>query len=256
MGITSEDIEFYGFHGEELSGKLDWPASWPVAYAVFSHCFTGSKDFKGSSQIAEGLARHGIATLRFDFPGLGDSDGSFGEANFATNVNDIVCAANFLKMRHEAPTILVGHSLGGAATLVASHQIPSAKVVITIGSPYDPEHVTHIFKDVLAQVEMEGEAMVDLKGRRFNIQKHQLEALRQQRPEIVIAELGKTLLSFHSPDDDIVGPQNAEQIFATATYPKNKISMPGTHHLIRDPNDAVFITNVIGAWVRRYLGTE
>lgn len=254
MTIETLDLSFAGFYGDKLSAKLDRPTDKePKAYALFSHCFTGSKDFIASERISQELAEHGVATLRFDFPGLGDSEGDFGDQSFSSNVNDIISASNFLRKKFEAPKILIGHSLGGAAMLVASHQIPEGVVVATIGTPFEPKHVRHLFEQYIGEIHKSGEAMVEMKGRRFRINENFLSDLEAQNPDVVIGDLHKALLVFHSHDDAMVNIYNAHHIFDKAHHPKSFIELDHADHLVKDPADAAYIASVLVAWADRYL---
>lgn len=221
-----------------------------LAYAVFAHCFTGTKDFKGTVNICKALASRGIAVLRFDFHGLGDSEGEFGEATFSTNVNDIVCAAQFMIATKRAPTILIGHSLGGTATLAASHLVEGVKIVSTIGSPFDPSHAEHLFEHYIEDIYYRGEAMIDIKGRRFRMEGKFLDDLQRQNPEVVVETLGKSLVVFHSPEDELVEYDNAEKIIGVAKQPKKLIELHGEDHLVRDEKNAEIIGEGILGVVR------
>lgn len=252
--VTSERVKFTGSQGEQLAGRLDrLVASKPRAYAIFAHCFTCSKDVFAANRISKGLAQAGFAVLRFDFTGLGQSGGDFANSNFSGNVQDLVAAAQFMASEHEAPSLLVGHSLGGAAVLAAAHDLPSVKAVATIGAPSDPEHVIHNFKCALDEISADGEAKVELAGRPFTIKKQFLDDLAEQHQQQKIAKLKRALLILHSPVDATVGVENAADIFTTAKHPKSFVSLDRADHLLTDPADAVFAADTIAAWARRYV---
>jgi len=251
---NSEEIRFPGAAGEELAARLDRPAGAPVAYALFAHCFTCSKETVAAGRIAGALAEHGIATLRFDFTGLGGSGGDFANTNFSSNVQDLIAAANFLAERHEAPALLIGHSLGGAAVLAAAGQLSEVKAVASIGAPADPAHVAHLLADARDEIEAAGEAEVEIAGRRFRIQKQLLDDLREQPLEARIGSLRKALLILHAPGDEIVGIDNASRIFLAAKHPKSFVSLDDANHLLSRRRDAEYAARVIAAWAQRYLG--
>lgn len=248
---THQRIELEGSLGESLAGRLHWPATAPRAFALFAHCFTCSKETKAATVISQGLAERGIATLRFDFTGLGESAGEFGDTSFSSNVGDLVAAANMLRERYAAPSILVGHSLGGAAVLAAAHQIPEVVAVATIGAPYDPEHVTHLFD--AERIASEGEAEVEIGGRPFTIKKQLLDDLAAQPTVERLRSLKRALLVLHSPQDQTVGIDNASEIFQAARHPKSFVTLDGADHLLRRREDAEYVAHVLSAWVSRYL---
>jgi alpha-beta hydrolase superfamily lysophospholipase len=227
-----EKVTFAGSQGATLAGRLELPDGEPVAYALFAHCFTCTKDIFAAGRIAESLARHGIAVLRFDFTGLGASGGDFAHTNFSSNVDDLVKAAHFLRERYQAPKILIGHSLGGAATLAAAHRISEAVAVATIAAPADPAHVAHLLTDKREEIETRGEAEVLLAGRPFRIKKQFLDDIAKQNKAAALAELGKALLIFHAPRDQIVGIENAGLIFQAARHPKSFVSLDDADHLL------------------------
>lgn len=256
MAIRSSKETFTGASGATLAARLDRPADAPRAYALFAHCFTCTKDILAASKIAAGLAARGIATLRFDFTGLGHSDGEFANENFSSNVADLVKAAEFLRESHAAPALLIGHSLGGAAILAAAKEIPEARAVATIGAPADPAHVTAHFSGARDEIERTGEAEVLLAGRPFKIQKQFLEDIEEHKLGTEIADLRKALLVFHAPRDATVGIDNASRIFLAAKHPKSFVSLDDADHLLSDPKDAGYVAEVLAAWVGRYLVPE
>ena len=234
-----QKITFTNERGEHLSGRLDLPIDEkPRAYALFAHCFTCTKNLNAVFNINQALTRRGIAVLRFDFTGLGESEGEFSETNFGTNVSDLVSAARFLEGSFEAPKLLIGHSLGGAAVLHAAQQIPSSVAVATIASPFDPSAVRRHLGDSVQTIEERGEASITLAGKRFVVTKQFLEDLEQTSMEDAIRNLERALIIFHSPRDTVVGIDNAAKIFQTAKHPKSFVSLDQSDHLISDRSDA------------------
>lgn len=255
MAHNSEKVTFMGGAGDMLAARLDLPNGPPRAFALFAHCFTCSKDLKAVTRLAGGLTRHGIAVLRFDFTGLGSSQGEFANTNFTSNLDDLVAAANWLREHHQAPQILIGHSLGGAAVLAAAHRVPESKAIATIGAPYDPEHVTGNFGAAVNQIIDTGSAQVSLGGRAFTIEKHFLDDISAHNMQQAIADLDRALIIFHAPRDEVVGIDNAEQIFVAAKHPKSFVSMDDADHLMHNADDAVYVSGVISAWVESYIDT-
>jgi putative redox protein len=254
MNESRTPIKFPGALGAQLAARLESPSGPPRAYAIFAHCFTCSKESLAASRIAGALTGHGIAVLRFDFTGLGGSEGDFSNTNFSSNIADLVAAAGWLRQNHAAPQILIGHSLGGAAVLAAARDIPEAVAVVTLAAPYEPGHVRHLLAASTAQIEAAGEAEVELGGRRFRIQKQFLEDLENRNSREAIAALGKALLVFHSPRDTTVGIDNAAQIFMAARHPKSFVSLDTADHLLTRKEDAQYAATVLAAWVSRYVG--
>ena len=225
----------------------------PRAYALFAHCFTCGKDIHAARRIAEALTALGIAVLRFDFTGLGASEGEFANTTFSSNVGDLIAAANALRRTRRAPAILIGHSLGGAAVLAAAADVPEARAVVTIAAPSDPAHVAGLFADHLDAINAQGEVAVTLAGRAFRIRREFLTDVAEHKLTARIADLGKALLIFHSPTDAIVGIDNASRIFAAARHPKSFVSLAAADHLLSRRSDANYVANVIHAWAERYL---
>lgn len=254
MAERTERITFAGSGGEALAARLDTPPGAPIAYALFAHCFTCTKDIFAASRIAAALTGHGIAVLRFDFTGLGSSEGEFANTNFSSNVDDLVAAADFLRAGHAAPKLLIGHSLGGAAVLAAASRVPESEAVVTIGAPAEPAHVAHHMADARAEIEARGEAEVLLVGRPFRIKKQFLEDIEARKLEGDIGGLRKALLVFHAPRDTIVGIDNAARIFQAAKHPKSFVSLDGADHLLSKHEDAIYVAQVTAAWAERYLG--
>jgi putative redox protein len=251
--MPSTKIAFPGSAGTTLAARLDAPDTRPRAYALFAHCFTCSKDTKAATYIARALVEAGIAVLRFDFTGLGGSEGEFANTNFSSNVEDLVAAAAFMRERYEAPRILVGHSLGGAAVIAAAEKIPEALAVATIGAPCEPRHVKKQFAASVDAINAQGDAAVTLAGRAFLIRKQFLDDLDSQAQRARIAALRRALIVFHSPIDRIVDIDNARRIYAAAKHPKSFVSLDNADHLVSRAEDGLYIGGVLAAWAQRYL---
>jgi putative redox protein len=236
-----------------LAAALDLPEREPQAYALFAHCFTCGKDVLAAKRIAVALAAKGIAVLRFDFTGLGSSEGDFANSTFSSNVADLVHAADHLRELRKAPAILIGHSLGGAAILAAAGQIPDARAVVTIAAPSDPNHVTGLFRDRIEDIRAQGKVEVQLAGRPFHITREFLDDIAEHGLMAHVAKLHKALLIMHSPTDDTVGIDNATHIFAAARHPKSFVSLAGADHLLSGKRDAAYVADVIAAWSERYI---
>jgi putative redox protein len=247
-----ERLTFPGGNGATLAGRLERPFGELRAVALFAHCFTCTKDSHAATRIASHLAELGIATLRFDFTGLGGSDGDFAMTGFSANVADIVAAADFLRETLAAPVLLIGHSLGGAAVIAAAARIKEAKAVVTIGAPFDAAHVLGLLGDV-SKIEREGRGTVSIAGRHFPVTRDFLHDARQQKQADSLAHLDKALLILHAPNDEYVDIDNARQIFAAARHPKSFITLDHANHLLTDPADAAYAASLIAAWVSHYL---
>ncbi len=254
MPLRSEKVEFPGSSGGALAARLDLPEGPPGAYALFAHCFTCSKDIFAAQRIAAGLAERGVGVLRFDFTGLGHSQGEFANSNFSSNVEDLLRAAAYLRERRAAPGLLIVHSLGGAAVLAAAGEIPEAKAVVTIGAPAEPSHVLKHLGARRAEIEAQGEAEVELGGRRFRIRRQLIEDIEAHSLEERIARLNRALLVLHAPRDEIVGIENASKIFLAARHPKSFVSLDDADHLLTKRSDAAYVAELIAAWGSRYLG--
>jgi uncharacterized OsmC-like protein/pimeloyl-ACP methyl ester carboxylesterase len=252
--MRTERLEFPGSRGATLAARLDLPADAPVAYALFAHCFTCSKNTLAASRVSAALAERGIAVLRFDFTGLGQSGGDFANTDFSSNVGDLLAAAEHLRATGRAPALLVGHSLGGAAVLAAAGRIPEARAVATIAAPAEPAHVRRLLGDAAETIERDGEAEVELGGRRFRIRRDLLEDVAGQRLEEAVESMRKPLLIFHGPRDRIVGIENASKLFAAARHPKSFVSLDDADHLLSRREDAVYVATVLAAWATRYVG--
>ena len=251
--MRAERPGFPGANGAMLAARLDSPDGAVRAYALFAHCFTCGKDVFAASRIAQALTDHGIAVLRFDFTGLGASEGDFANTNFSSNIADLRAAAAYLRVHHAAPQILIGHSLGGAATLAVAGDIPEARAVVTIAAPSDPSHVMHLFGAQADTIAAEGEAQVRLAGRPFRIRQQFLDDIADQALQPKIAALRKALLVMHAPGDTTVDIDNAMRIFQAARHPKSYISLDDADHLLTRREDAVYVANLIAAWSGRYL---
>ena len=251
--MPTERLSFPGHDGAALAARLDRPDGPVLATALFAHCFTCGKDIVAARRIAGRLAAEGIAVLRFDFTGLGHSEGEFANTTFTSNVHDLAAAARHLEGMDLAPALLIGHSLGGSAVLRAAEAIPSARAVATIGAPFDPSHVTHHFADALPRIEAEGEAEVSLGGRPFRIGRGFVEDVGPARLEAAVAGLGRALLILHSPGDETVGIENATGLFLAARHPKSFVTLDGADHLVSDPEVAEYAAGVIAAWAARYV---
>lgn len=254
MPASSQKLTFPGSQGAELAARLDLPAGEPRACALFAHCFTCSKDIFAAARIASELTDRGFAVFRFDFTGLGASDGEFANTNFSSNMADLLHAADFMRQHHEAPAVLIGHSLGGAAVLGIAGEIPEVKAVATLGAPSDAEHVIKNFGAHLDTIEENGLAEVELAGRHFTIKKQFLDDVKGHSLTERIADMRKALLVFHSPVDNVVGVENAGAIFAAAKHPKSFISLDNADHLLSRREDAAYVAEVLSAWASRYVG--
>ena len=252
--MPQSKVTFMGHSGQPLAARLDMPSGQLRATAIFAHCFTCTKDIPAARRISSRLASMGIAVLRFDFTGLGHSKGEFENTNFTTNVNDLVHAAEYLSKNHNAPALLIGHSLGGAAVLKAAGLIPSVKAVVTLGAPADPGHVVYNFGSSLEEIEQNGSATVSLAGRPFTITQDFVSDVSASNLTHSIANLKRALLVLHSPIDTTVGIENAAQIFSTAKHPKSFVTLDNADHLITNKEDAEYAAEVIAAWSLRYLG--
>ncbi|MCH9680917.1 MAG: bifunctional alpha/beta hydrolase/OsmC family protein [Deltaproteobacteria bacterium] len=251
--MQTRTLTFDNGRGHKLAARLDLPAGRPRGQALFAHCFTCSKNLHASTAVSRALADVGYSVLRFDFTGLGSSEGQFADTQFSTNVEDLVAAGRMLERDHQAPQLLVGHSLGGAAVLRAAASLPSVRAVATIAAPAHPGHVERLLVGAREQIESQGRAEVELAGRRFTITKRFLEDLGAHPMREAIAGLGRALLVMHAPLDDTVGIDNATQIFTAARHPKSFVSLDGADHLLGDRRDAVFAGTTIGNWAARYL---
>ena len=252
--MKSEKLKFPGSTGDRLSARMDLPEkTTPKAFVLFAHCFTCSKNLKAVGHIARALTSENIGVFRFDFTGLGESEGDFADTNFSSNIDDLIAAASYMDKQYQAPDILVGHSLGGAAVLQAAHKIESATAVATIGAPANPVHVKKNFKPNLDEIEEKGEAEVTLAGRKFKIKKQFLDDLEQTNMDSRIQNLDRALLIFHAPLDNTVGIENAGDIFRIAKHPKSFISLDKADHLLTSEEDSLYVGSMLATWASKYL---
>jgi putative redox protein len=249
-----KSLHFSNVAGLLLSARLDIPFNGKYhTMALFAHCFTCTKNIHFAAHVSKILVQKGFAVFRFDFTGLGESEGDFAETNFATNVDDLILAAQFLMKNYQGPKLLIGHSLGGTAVIRAASKIPTAKALVTIGSPADPKHVLTHLQGAVAAIQSKGEAVVDLAGRPFRIKKQFIDNLEQTDLIPLLKDLNKAILILHSPLDDIVGIEHAAKLFQGARHPKSFISLHRSDHLLSEKDDAEYVANVITAWIQRYL---
>lgn len=252
--MKSLRLSFPNRRGLHLAASLDLPVGErPRAYAVFAHCFTCGMNLKAERNISLALTQEGFGVMRFDFAGLGESDGAFYDTNFSTNVSDLLDAVAYLTETYAAPQLLIGHSLGGAAVLMAAGQLPDIRAVATIGAPADPAHVLHLFDAMEGRIAEAGEAAVQIGGRPFVIRRHFLDDVKQTRLEDHIRSLGKALLVMHAPHDQIVGIDNARRIYDTARHPKSFLTLDDADHLLMRKADSYYAAQMIAAWSARYL---
>lgn len=252
--MPSRKIQFTNKDGFILDARLDLPLrKAPYPYAIFAHVFTGNKNLKGAKYISKALNAKGIAVLRFDFTGLGDSEGDFSDTNFSSNVDDLIAAADYLTTHFEAPQLMIGQSLGGAAAIFAAKHLESVRAVATIGTPSYPEHVTHLLESNIEEIESTGRAVVNLQGRQFCIKRQFLDDLREQDMGKIVKDLNKAILIMHSPQDRTVEIDNAANIYNQARHPKSFVTLDGADHLLTNKDDAYYSGTVIASWAQRYL---
>ena len=251
--MPTERLTFEGHGGAQLAARLDMPEGPHLATALFAHCFTCGKDIAAARRVAARLTQAGIAVLRFDFTGLGHSEGEFESTSFTSNCDDLVLAAEMLEARGMAPALLIGHSLGGAAAIASVPRMPSVKAVVTIAAPFDPKHVTGQFAEALPRIRQEGSAEVSLAGRPFRIGKEFVEDISEARLDRALRRMDKALLVMHAPRDALVGIENATRIFTAAQHPKSFVTLDDADHLVTMQEDADYAAGVIAAWAARYL---
>lgn len=240
--------------GQPLSAFLELPANQhPHSFAIFAHCFTCSKNLGAVRNISRSLSQKGFGVLRFDFTGLGDSDGDFADTNFSSNIEDLIQAAQFLEAEYKAPSILIGHSLGGAAVICAAAQLPSVCAVVTMGAPYTPEHVQHLIESRVEEIEQNGQATVNIGGRPFTVKKQFLEDIHNRMLDQHLENLDKSLLIMHSPQDRTVEIENAAKLYHAARHPKSFVTLDGADHLLSKKEDSQYVGELIGTWVQRYI---
>ena len=252
-----KNLEFKNRDGHMLAARLDLPLEGkPLAYALFAHCFTCSKNTKAIAHISRALCREGLAVMRFDFTGLGESEGNFADTNFSSNVDDLIVAADFLKANYRAPEILIGHSFGGAAVIQAASRIPSSTAVVSIAAPSDPQHVTRALGKAAVSIQNQGQADVVLAGRTFTLKKQFLDDLDFVNMAETLKNLNRALLVLHSPIEETVGIENAALIFQAARHPKSFISLDTADHLLTHFEDSLYAGSVIAAWARKYVSAS
>ncbi|MBZ0265058.1 lysophospholipase [bacterium] len=247
-------LKFYNKEGQLLGARLEMPNSnKPRAYAIFAHCFTCSKDYKAIFHISKTLREHNIAVLRFDFTGLGESEGDFSETNIATNVDDLVAAADYLAIEFTAPKLLIGHSMGGAAVIQAAADIESVLAVATIAAPFHPGKLAGVLKSSKERIKEEGQGEVEIAGRKFTLKRQFFEKLEATNMQKAVSELNKALLVIHAVQDKTVSIENAEEIFNAAKFPKSFISLRNADHLLSNERDSRYVGNLLAMWLERYL---
>lgn len=252
--MKSEKLRITNDKGYELHAYLDLPANQkPNYYAIFAHCFTCSSTLGAVKNVSRALTTHGFGVVRFDFTGLGKSEGDFAESHFSANVSDLLRVHEYVAQQHKAPSLLVGHSLGGAAVLVAASKLDTVKAIATIGAPATVDHVTHLFSHTIEEVKEKGEVEVDIGGRPFIINQEFVEDFGKTDLPKITKNLRKPLLIFHAPFDKIVGIENAEKLYKNAHHPKSFVTLDDADHLLSNNLDSIYVGNVIGAWVQRYF---
>lgn len=252
--MLKNKVEFKNNEGINLAGTLELPLDQsPVAYAIFTHCFTCTQDYHIVRNISGALTRNGIAVLRFDLSGLGKSEGDFSETNFSTNVDDILSAANYLEENYTAPEVLIGHSFGGTASIVAAQILDSVNAVITIGSPAEAKHLLRHLKKEMEEIESQGEAFVKIVGRKFKLKKQFIENLQSIDMKKMIQNLNKAILILHSPLDETVSISNAGEIYQHARHPKSFVSLDKADHLLTNKEDAIYVGHIIHSWLQKYI---
>lgn len=252
--MNIQKINFTNAEGQQLVGRLELPINQhPHNFAIFAHCFTCNKNLSAVKNITRELTSNGFGVLRFDFTGLGESEGDFENTNFSGNVDDLISASNYLKENYTAPTLLIGHSLGGAAVIFAASNIDSVKAVATIGAPSNPKHVEHLIQSSVEEIKTNGIANVNIGGRPFTIKKQFLDDIETKSLPDVAKNLRKALLVMHSPQDTTVGIANAEEIYIAARHPKSFVSLDGADHLLMRKEDSIYVGSVIASWAKRYI---
>jgi uncharacterized OsmC-like protein/esterase/lipase len=252
--MSTKKITFLNNEGQQLLGRLELPPNQePHNFVLFAHCFTCNKNLSAVKNISRALSSNGFGVLRFDFTGLGESDGDFSDTNFSGNVEDLISAAHFLETNYISPTLIVGHSLGGAAAIFAAAKISSVKAIAIVGAPSNPKHVQRILQSSVSEIETNGKAIVNLSGRNFTIKKQFLDDLKAKSLPDVVKNLRKALLVMHSPQDTTVSIKNAEDIYKLAHHPKSFISLDGADHLLSNKIDSIYVGNVISGWAKRYV---
>jgi putative redox protein len=254
LEMNLQKVIFENKEGQSLIGRLELPADQhPHNFALFAHCFTCNKNLSAIKNISKALTSNGFGVLRFDFTGLGESEGDFANTNFSGNIEDLIAAAGYLSENYEAPTLIIGHSLGGAAAIFAASKLDSIQAVATIGAPSSPEHVQHLLQNSVAKIQDSGKAVVSLSGRDFTIKKQFLDDLKHKKLADTLKSMRKSILIMHSPQDDTVHIKNAQEIYLAAHHPKSFISLDGADHLLMNKKDSMYVGDVISGWSKRYL---
>jgi alpha/beta superfamily hydrolase len=255
--MKREKIKFKNDLGHELAAIIEFPndSETPKSFAIFAHCFTCNKNLTAIKNVSRALNKNGIAVLSFDFTGLGESEGDFENSNFSSNVNDLIAAANFLDTNYTALDILIGHSLGGAAVIFAASHIPNIKAVATIGTPSNPKHVSNLLKSGIDEINEKGEALLEIGGREFKIQKQFLDDINEKNMDDTLKLLKLPLLVLHSPQDTTVGIENAAQIYKSAWHHKSFISLDGADHMLTNKRDSIYAGKMIANWAERYIAS-
>ena len=252
--MRTEKIAFTNRHGLQLAARMEFPNDrYPHAYALFAHCFTCNKNLTAVRNISRSLTAQGFAVVRFDFTGLGESEGDFADTSFSSNVEDLIDVCHFMEENYEHPRLLIGHSLGGAAVIFAAAELEKIEAIATIGAPSDPEHVQHLFEENLDEIANQGKAEVNIGGRKFTIKHDFVKDLMDRQADKVVASLRRPLVVFHSPQDSTVTIDNAKNIYSAAHHPKSFISLDGADHLLSDKEDSRYVGEMIASWSRRYL---
>ena len=250
--LNSLPVSFPNHQGDVLSGILELPES-PKAFAIYAHCFTCTKDIPAAYHICKQLTKNGIAALRFDFTGLGSSEGDFSSSNFSTNVEDILSAADFISTNYESPKLIIGHSLGGTTSVAAAKKIPAINAIVTIASPYKPSHVLQHFEEAKYKLLSRDSISMEIMGREFTIQKQMLDDIESYDNKKIIEDVKTPILIMHSPIDKVVSIEEASKMFLAAIHPKSFVSLDNINHLISDKEDAIYIADMIASWANRYI---
>ena len=255
--MNTQNIQFNNRNGQRLAARLDLPIDQhPRNFALFAHCFTCSKNISAVKNISRALTQKGFGVLRFDFTGLGNSEGTFEETTFSHNVNDLLDAAEYLSNKHHGPTLLIGHSLGGAAVYFAANQLDSVKAVVSIGAPSEPKHVKHLVRDAESDILKKGSAQVNIGGRPFTIKKEFLDDLSSNELSKILPALRKSIMIMHSPQDETVEISNAKELYTAAHHPKSFVTLDGADHMLSNPADSLYVGEVIATWAARYLPSK
>ncbi len=252
--MRSEKINFLNGQGIELVGRMELPPDrHPIAFALLAHCFTCGKNLSAVRNISRALTEHGFGVFRFDFTGLGESEGEFVETNFSSNIQDLISAADHMKANWQSPKLIIGHSLGGAAAIFAGGRIPTIQAIATIGAPSSPQHIAHLFSDKLEEIKAEGHAMIEIEGSKFAVSAQLIRDIAAKNMSETLAKLVKPILIMHSPQDKVVEIDNAAKIYQAAKHPKSFISLDDADHMLLRKDDAEYVANTLAAWSHRYI---